>query len=215
MQTRNALDIALQLYRQPALAHKVRRDGLPSRVLSVIKIAAGSEEEIETPFEHTPEELQEIREAAIFFLQNCLFQSGDNSYRVLGVRPDAAISEMLVHKRWLLKWLHPDVNRNKWEAVYLQRVLTAWEEVTRSVSTRETAPPSEGLMQAPRKRAWRYRRHRFASHNTMPLRHGRIFRQGAIVLGLSFVVFLAFRQPGGFALTNMIHFLGPLGQKQW
>jgi hypothetical protein len=215
MQTRNALDIALQLYRQPALAQKVRRDGLPPRVLSVIKIAAGSEEEIETPFEHTPEELQEIREAAIFFLQNCLFQSGGDSYRVLGVRPDAAVSEMLVHKRWLLKWLHPDVNRNKWEAVYLQRVLTAWEEIAGSASTRETAPPSEGLMQAPRKRAWRYRRHRFASHHTKPFRRGRFFRQGSIVFGLSFVVFLAFRQPVGFALTNMIHFLGPLGQKQW
>lgn len=215
MQTRNALDIALQLYRQPALAHKVRRDSLPPRMLSVIKIAAGSEEEIETPSEHTPEELQEMREAAIFFLQNCLFQSGDDSYRVLGVRPDAAIGEMLAHKRWLLKWLHPDVNRNKWEAAYLQRVLTAWDEITGGTSTRETAPPSEGLMQAPRKRAWRYRRHRFASHNTLQFWRGRFFRQGAIVLGLSFVVFLAFRQPGGFALTNMIHFLGPLGQKQW
>jgi hypothetical protein len=215
MQTRNALDIALQLYRQPALAHKVRRDGLPPRVLSVIKIAAGSEEEIETPSEHTPEELQEMREATIFFLQNCLFQSGGDSHRVLGVRPDAAIGEILAHKRWLLKWLHPDVNRNKWEAAYLQRVLTAWEEITGSTSTRETAPPSEGLMQASRKRVWRYRRHRFASHNTLSFWRGRFFRQGAIVLGLSFVVFLAFRQPGDVALTNMIHFLGPLGQKRW
>lgn len=215
MQPRNALDIALQLYRQPALAHKVRRDGLPPRVLSVIKIAAGSEEEIETPSEHTPEELQEMREAAIFFLQNCLFQSGDDSHRVLGVRPDAAIGEMLLHKRWLLKWLHPDVNRNKWESAYLQRVLTAWEEITGGTSTRESSWPSEGLMQASRKRAWRYHRHRYASHNTLPFWRGRFFRQGAIVLGFSFVVFLAFRQPGGFALTNMIHFLGPLGQKQW
>ena len=215
MQTRNALDIAMQLYRQPALVHKVRRDGLPPRMLSVIKIAAGSEEEIETPSEHTQEELQEIREAAIFFLQNCLFQSGGDGYRVLGVRPDAAIGEMLAHKRWLLKWLHPDVNRNKWEAAYLQRVLTAWEEIAGSASTPETAPPSESLIKAPRKRAWRYRRHRFASHDTTPFRRGRFFRQGAIVLGLSFAVFMAFRQPGGFALTNMINFLGPLGQKQW
>ena len=215
MQTRNALDIALQLYRQPALANKVRRNGLPPRVLSVIKIAAGSEDEIETPSEHTPEERQEMREAAIFFLQNCLFQSGGDSYRVLGVRPGAAIDEILAHKRWLLKWLHPDLNRNKWEAAYLQRVLTAWGEIAGSTSTPETAPPSEGLMQAPRKRAWRHRRHRFASHNTMPLRRGSFLRLGAIVLGLSFVVFLAFRQPGGMALTSMLHFPGSMGQDQW
>ena len=212
MQTRNALDIALHLYRQPALAHKVRRNGLPPRVLSVIKIAAGSEEEIETPSEYTPEELQEMREAAVFFLQNCLFQSSGDSYRVLGVRPDAAIDEILAHKRWLLKWLHPDLNRNKWEAAYLQRVLTAWEEIAGSTST---APPPEDVMPVPRKRAWRYRRHRFAGYNAMPFSRGRFLRKSVIVLGLSFVVFLAFRQSGGTALTDMLHFPGSLGQEQW
>ena len=89
MQTRNALDIALQVYRQPALVRQVRSSSLPPRVLSVIKIAAGSDEDLLLPAAHVPEKTQEIRDAAIFFLQNCLFQSGGDSYRVLGVEPGA------------------------------------------------------------------------------------------------------------------------------
>ena len=32
--------------------------------------------------------------------------------------------------RWLLKWLHPDHNHNSWDAVYAERVLKAWREVS-------------------------------------------------------------------------------------
>src|SRR5262249_47587982 len=34
--------------------------------------------------------------------------------------------------RWLLQWLHPDRNRNSWDAVYAERVLKAWREVSAS-----------------------------------------------------------------------------------
>jgi hypothetical protein len=32
--------------------------------------------------------------------------------------------------RWLLEWLHPDRNHNSWDAVYAERVLKAWREVS-------------------------------------------------------------------------------------
>ena len=212
MQTRNALDIALQLYRQPALARKVRRDGLPPRLLSVIKIAAGSEDEIVQPAEHTPEEIREMREAAIFFLQNCLFQSGGDSYRVLGVERDASSEQMLAHKRWLLKWLHPDRNKNTWEAAYLQRVLMAWNAVTGSA-------PAPAQPREPKKRrrdkAPRYHRHKFSSYGAEPFRLGRVLRQGAFILGLSLAMLFAFQQSGGNVWTGVVKFLVPPGQVQW
>ena len=216
MQTRNALDIALQLYRQPALARKVRRESLPPRVLSVIKIAAGSEEEIEQPAEHTPEEIREIREAAVFFLQNCLFQSGGDSYRVLGVERDASSEQMLAHKRWLLKWLHPDRNRNAWEAAYLQRVLAAWQAITGGETAQESTAPAEGLRRGHRKNSSRYQRYRFSHSDAAPFRPRRVFRKKtALIFGLSFAVFLAFHQSIGSALSSVIGFLAPLGQQQW
>ena len=215
MQTRNALDIALQLYRQPALARNVRRESLPPRVLSVIKIAAGSEEEIVLPADHKPEDMQEIKEAAIFFLQNCLFQSGGDSYRVLGVDHDASAEQMLAHKRWLLKWLHPDRNRNTWEAAYLQRVLTAWQVITGSSTIPEYMPPSEGIKHGSHKRSPRYHRYKFSRYDMAPFKLARILRKGAIIFGLSFVMFFAFRQSNSSALTNVIKFLAPPEQEQW
>ena len=202
MQERNALDIALELYRQPTLARKVRRDGLPPRVLSVIKIAAGSEEELEMPAGHSSGETREIREAAIFFLQNCLFQPGGDNYRVLGVEHDATIEQMRLHKRWLLKWLHPDLNRNKWEAAYLQRVLAAWQEITGSTPTPELTPSLAGSKYGPRRSPPRYYRLRFPSYYATPIKFGRILRKSAIIFALAFVVLLVFRQSHGTALAN-------------
>ena len=212
MQERNALDIALELYRQPTLARKVRRDGLPPRVLSVIKIAAGSEEELEMPAGHSSGETREIREAAIFFLQNCLFQPGGDNYRVLGVEHDATIEQMRLHKRWLLKWLHPDLNRNKWEAAYLQRVLAAWREITGSTSTPEFTPSPAGLKQAPRRGPPRYYRLRFPNHYAAHFKLRRILRKSAIIFALSFAAFLVFRQSHGAAWANFFqNLVYPIG----
>ena len=202
MLERNALDIALELYRQPTLARKVRREGLPPRVLSVIKIAAGSEEELEMPAGHSSEETREIREAAIFFLQNCLFQSGGDNYRVLGVEHDATIEQMRLHKRWLLKWLHPDLNGNKWEAAYLQRVLAAWQEITGSLPIPESTASLEGLKHGPRRSPPRYYRFRFSNYDAAPFMLRRILRKCAIIFALAFVVLLVFRQSHGTALAN-------------
>ena len=203
MPTLNALDIALKLYRQPALARKVRRNGLPPRMLSVIKIAAGSEEELVTQADHTPEESREIREAAIFFLQNCLFQSGRDNYRVLGVEKSATVEQMREHKRWLLKWLHPDLNRNKWESNYLHRVLAAWQEITEGASALEPGPLPEDLRQGPRRSPPKYYRHRFPNNNAAPFKPARIIQRIVIIFVLSFAVFLTLRQSHGGALANL------------
>jgi hypothetical protein len=215
MQTLNALDIALQLYRQPALARKVRRNGLPPRVLSVIKIAAGSEEELAVPVDHTPGEIREIREAAIFFLQNCLFQAGGDSHRVLGVEPGAPVAEIRQHKRWLLKWLHPDLNRNTWEAIYLQRVLAAWNDIACDATTPETPPAPEGLVRGQRRARPRYYRHRSMGHHVVPHEPSRMFRGVVVIFTLSAVLFFAFRQFNGNAFTGLIQLPVLPGYTSW
>ena len=48
--------------------------------------------------------------------------------------------------RWLLQWLHPDRNNNSWDAVYAERVLKAWREV--SASDGSAAKPSYSLARA-------------------------------------------------------------------
>jgi hypothetical protein len=215
MQTLNALDIALQLYRQPALARRVQRNGLPPRVLSLIKIAAGSEEELALPVAHTPGEIREIREAAIFFLQNCLFQAGGDSYRVLGVEHGAPIEEIRRHKRWLLKWLHPDLNRNTWEAAYLQRVLAAWNDIAGDATMPETLPAPEALMRGQRRARPRYYRHRSTGHNAVHFESGCMLRRVVVVFTLSAAVFLAFRQFNGNPFAGLIQLPVLPGYTSW
>ena len=215
MQTRNALDIALQVYRQPALVRQVRSSSLPPRVLSVIKIAAGSDEDLLLPAAHVPEKTQEIRDAAIFFLQNCLFQSGGDSYRVLGVEPGAPVDEIRLHKRWLLKWLHPDLNRNTWEAAYLQRVLAAWQDIGGDPKLAVPPTMSPGFASGQGRHPPKHYRRRLPRRLKAASEPGHLTRKIAAIMMLSLVGFLAFRLFNGNQVTDVFQFLAPLGQRQW
>ena len=73
-----------------------------------------------------------VIEAARFYLQQALFRPEADSYRVLGIDPGASRATARNHMRWLLEWLHPDRNNNSWDAVYAERVLKAWREVSAS-----------------------------------------------------------------------------------
>jgi hypothetical protein len=132
MVEREALQVALDMFRSPALARKVQRQPLPKNVLQVIRIAAGEaidEKATEQIFGWTE---AEVRSAAILFLQQILFDKSSSSYRVLGLTPDAELNALKDHKRALLKWLHPDRNSNRWESVLLQRVVKAADSILES-----------------------------------------------------------------------------------
>jgi hypothetical protein len=64
-----------------------------------------------------------------------LFRQDADCYRILGIEPTASRATARNHMRWLLEWLHPDRNNNQWDAVYAERVLRAWREVSASQST--------------------------------------------------------------------------------
>ena len=79
-------------------------------------------------------------EASRFYLQQVLFRPDADCYRILGIEPTASRATARSHMRWLLQWLHPDRNHNSWDAVYAERVLKAWREV--SASDGPAAKPS-------------------------------------------------------------------------
>jgi hypothetical protein len=87
-----------------------------------------------------------VIEAARFYLQQVLFRPEADCYRILGIEPDASRATARSHMRWLLQWLHPDRNNNSWDAVYAERVLKAWHEV--SASDGPAAKPSDPLARA-------------------------------------------------------------------
>jgi hypothetical protein len=120
MQKRQAKEIALDVFRQPILARHQRRLPLPEGMLDVIQIAAG-----QTSADMNEAQSQTMQEAAVFFLQQVLMSSENDKLRLLGLNPGATLDTVREHRRWLLKWLHPDRNHNKWESTLFARVNAA------------------------------------------------------------------------------------------
>jgi hypothetical protein len=133
----DALGIALDLYRRPQRAHALRRHGVPKGMLDVIKIAASSDEEVEVLAGAKTDGDVQVREAAIFFLQQMLMPEDGDDHRQLGLEPGASLQDVKDHKRWLLKWLHPDRNPNAWEQVLFRRVTTAAERLEAAIRSGE------------------------------------------------------------------------------
>lgn len=124
-----ALEHALALLRSP-------RDGglgiglrLPQGILQLLRIVGGDEQALAEAHAASKASEREVREASVFFVQQVLFAPGADSYRMLGVDPDADDERIKEHYRWLVRWLHPDRNPDEWEAVYADRVNRAWQDL--------------------------------------------------------------------------------------
>ena len=124
-----ALDQALAFHREPGDLAVVRHLDLPEDLQLVLRIAAGDSEATHLAAQLTDESPGALREAAIFYLQQLLFADEGDSYRVLGVNPDAADEQIKLHYRLLVRWLHPDRNSDEWESVFADRVNRAWQDL--------------------------------------------------------------------------------------
>ena len=132
MEQGHAIDFALDLARWPALARTSVAPALPPNILELIRIAAACPEACEAAAARTGEPTAVLIEAARFYLQQVLFRPEADCYRILGIKPADSRETARNHMRWLLEWLHPDRNNNSWDAVYAERVLKAWREVSSS-----------------------------------------------------------------------------------
>lgn len=125
MPQRPAIEIALDLKEMPSLVKTVRKRPLPPDVTPVIRVAAGSAELTEEFARKYSRSDSHIRDACIFFLQQAVLYSGADNFRTLGVGPGAPLDQIHAHRRWLLMWLHPDRNQNRWESALFDRVQSA------------------------------------------------------------------------------------------
>ncbi len=142
----HAIELALDLARMPALARTSVAPPVPPNVIELMRIAADSPEECQAAVAKTGEPKRVVIEAARFYLQQVLFRPGADCYRILGIEPSASRATARDHMRWLLEWLHPDRNNNSWDAVYAERVLKAWREV--SAANGSAARPNSSVMRA-------------------------------------------------------------------
>jgi hypothetical protein len=149
----HVIDLALDLARMPALTQSSVVLPLPPNIIELMRVAAAAPEACQAAVAQTGEPTSVVIEAARFYLQQVLFRPDADCYRILGIKPTASRAMARDHMRWLLEWLHPDRNNNSWDAVYAERVLKAWREVSAANgSAAETAFPLAQVSSATTKR---------------------------------------------------------------
>jgi hypothetical protein len=135
----HVIELALDLARMPALARSSAVPPLPPNIIELMRIAATCPEACQTAVAQSGEPTRVVVEAARFYLQQMLFRPDADCYRILGIKPTASRMTARSHMHWLLEWLHPDRNSNGWDAVYAERVLKAWREVSTAKGSAATA----------------------------------------------------------------------------
>ncbi len=129
MAGRTALKLAVDLLLVPAQVRLVRSEPLPDGVVLLLRIAAGDTDAEREAVALTRRSVDTIRRAATFFIEQILFAPAADSYRVLGADPGASAGDLRRNAGLLLKWLHPDRDRNDPRAVFASRVTGAWNDL--------------------------------------------------------------------------------------
>jgi hypothetical protein len=124
-----ALKAAIELIHVPSRVHAMRASPLPQGTALLLRLA-GNDGEAEREAQQVSGRSTELnRRAAIFFIEQILLCSDADSYRTLGSDRNASTADLRAHMALLLKWLHPDSNKNPQAHVLAQRVIGAWEDV--------------------------------------------------------------------------------------
>jgi hypothetical protein len=124
-----ALKLAIDLLHLPTQVRSVRSAPLPVDVRVLLRIAAGDEEVISQAVESAGRSRDVVREAAAFFIEQILLYPGADSYRVLGSTSEAPYRELRHNMALLLRWLHPDSDRQEQRVVFAARVTRAWNDL--------------------------------------------------------------------------------------
>ena len=127
MKDDSAIRQAIHVFKYPANLRQRNESRVRPGMLDLLKVAAGHQETIErlSEIENVTQEV--VCEASKHYLRGLITDSKNNPYTTLGLSAAATPEEIKTHKRWLLKWLHPDRNPSKWEAVLFKKVSLAAE----------------------------------------------------------------------------------------
>ena len=201
--TRPAIEIALDLKAMPSLVKVVRRRPLPPQITPLIRVAAGSRELAQEFAVKYGFSEGYIRETCVFFLLEALLFTGADSHRTLGLTRDASPEQVREHRRWLLMWLHPDRNDNRWETALFQRVVRSAKAVSEARSASPQDAPTEKQRVLGQRRKSRHRR-QIRPPARFDLCIPRVVKLAALVLLLT-----------GMLLVHVTVFLGALHPHGW
>jgi hypothetical protein len=119
--------LALAFHRTP-VAHPDLLHGratLPAGVGTLLKLAGGNPPGPGSAALASPDEL---RTAALFFVEQVLLHHDASHYRVLGLEPGATLEQIKEHHRLLMRLFHPDrgLHADDWKDAFASRINLAY-----------------------------------------------------------------------------------------
>jgi hypothetical protein len=223
----DALDLALALYSTPQQSHSLDDRPLASGSLELIRIVAGDEVAIANAQTRYAKPRKTVIEAAVLYIQQAFFHDSADSYRLLGANSNSSNETIKEHYRWLMRWLHPDRNPDRWVVAYSERVNRAWNSLNtpdrrRNYDLRIQAFPKPGETAAGPAHA-RVRVRHSSTRVTRRAQAPKLMRllPGIILGGLSGVCALwlylfdvqqSSEREASLALSKKIALQGPIGE---
>lgn len=126
------VDLILAAYREPLRYQERLKGPLPEPFLQVLRLAAGKPlPGVELFCQQEKTSLEELRKAAIFFIEQACLSEKQDSYRILGVNPGAAPYRLQEHYHLLMLLFHPDrVGASEsWRGAYAAQVNEAYHRL--------------------------------------------------------------------------------------
>jgi hypothetical protein len=181
-----ALKVAVELLHVPSRVRLVRAEPLPRGVHLLLRIAAGEAAAAEEAAATADRSVDVVRSAAAFFIEQILLSPEGDSYRVLGAGPEASPAELRRNMALLMKWLHPDSDRQGQQSVFVNRVTLAWDDL--KTPERRRAYEQERRALEARSPVRRHNGRSRARAQKSSLRPDRGHRQGLIRRALMFLL---------------------------
>lgn len=128
---RSALKIALTAYLQPSLLRGMSFRPFPDDTLDVIRVAAGDDDMLAKCAKTHSTTAETLKGACVLYVRAAIIHAGKDNYRLLLLPTGASVADVKTHSRWLLKWLHPDLNKSPWESALFVRVRQAAKDLER------------------------------------------------------------------------------------
>jgi hypothetical protein len=135
----SAVKDALSLLHQPRMVKTSMRGEIPNDVIRLLKVVAGESSEIlGIGLEHNTEP-ESVVNAAKLYLQLLFASAHSDDRRMLCLPSTAVANDIKEHKKWLMKWLHPDRNHDKWESALFLKVNDAFSRLQKIPSEATSA----------------------------------------------------------------------------
>lgn len=193
-----AIEAAFGLVRMPALAMRMQAQPLPLEISVVLHVAAGIEPEIHEVCRKFACSESDARTIARLYLQQVVLFPGADSHRILCGSSSSSLTELRRNKNLLIRWLHPDMNGNSWEALLLPRVLAAWNELGRQYPPVSQGRQHRRVLPAVSGQLVRWIPHTVSKAPKDPRPSIWVWRAGLFVFAsaiLAGVVYLEFQRP--------------------